>query len=62
MVYAVGTNFLIANSIALLLGHTLAYFCVGLALLMGLDRFTDRLANPQHVDFIISLVIGVLLI
>ena len=62
MVYAVSTKQPIVNSGAILLGHTIAYFCAGLILALGLERITERLANPHHIDFIIGLVIGLLLL
>ena len=62
LVYAVSTNRPIINSIAILVGHTLAYFSAGVILSLGLDRVSYRLANPQQVDFVISLVLGVLLL
>ena len=62
MVYAVSTQRPIINSTAILLGHTLAYFCAGLVIALGLERISVRLANPQHIDFIISLLVGFLLL
>ena len=61
MVVAVGTSRPFANSTALLAGHTLAYFLSGIAIALGLDQITDRLANPQRIDFVIGLLIGLLL-
>lgn len=62
MVYAVSTERPIINSSALLIGHTLAYFSAGVILSLGLERVSYRLANPQQIDFVIGLVVGVLLI
>lgn len=62
MVYAVSTQRPIINSSAILLGHTLAYFSSGLLLALGLQKITVRLENPHHIDFIISLVVGILLL
>ena len=62
MVYAVSTQRPIINSTAILLGHTLAYFCAGLVIALGLERIATRLANPQQIDFIISLLVGILLL
>ena len=62
MVYAVSTKRPIINSGALLIGHTLAYFSAGIILSLGLERVSHRLANPQQIDFVIGLVVGVLLI
>jgi cytochrome c biogenesis protein CcdA len=60
LVFAVGTSRPFANSIALLAGHTLAYFVSGIAIALGLTQITDRLANPQAIDFVIGLTIGLL--
>ena len=62
MVYAAGTKYAVANSSAILLGHTFAYFIAGLILALGLEQISDRLANPQFIDYIIGLLIGILLI
>lgn len=62
MVYAAGTKHPVSNSSAVLIGHAVAYFGVGFILALGLERITDRLANPQSVDYIISLLIGILLL
>lgn len=62
MVYAVSTQRPIINSTAILLGHTLAYFCAGFVIALGLERISVRLENPHNVDFIISLLIGILLL
>ncbi len=62
MVYAVSTQRPIINSTAILLGHTLAYFSAGIIIALGLERIINRLENPHHIDFIISLLIGILLL
>lgn len=62
MVYAVGTDRPVSNSIAALLGHTVAYLTFGLVLALAFDIITDRLANPEPIDYGLSLVIGVLLL
>ena len=59
MVYAAGSGRPVANSSALLAGHTLAYFIAGVAIAHGMDRISDRLANPQHIDFVISGLVGI---
>jgi threonine/homoserine/homoserine lactone efflux protein len=59
MVYAVGTDRPIANSSALLLGHTTAYFTVGILLAAGLEQAIDRLQNPQRIDYYIELAIAI---
>ncbi len=62
MVYAVSTQQPIINSTAIVLGHTLAYFSAGIIIALGLERIINRLENPHHIDFIISLLIGILLL
>lgn len=62
MVYAAGTKQPVSNSIAVLIGHTVAYFSVGIVLALGIDQITDRLANPKQIDFVIELIIGILLL
>jgi len=62
MVAAAGTDKPVTNSSAVLLGHTAAYFCAGIVLVKALEPITDRLANPQRIDFIIQAVIGLLLL
>lgn len=62
MVYAAGTHRAVINSIAILFGHTLAYFSAGIVLALGLEQISDRLANPHAIDFVIGLLIGLLLL
>ena len=62
MVYAVSTKQPVINSIAVLSGHTLAYFSAGIVLAIGLESMIQRLENPQHMDFYIGLLVGVLLL
>lgn len=62
LVYAAGTDRPLANSTALLLGHTAAYFIVGIVLALGLGQLEERVAAPKPVDFIIELLIGLLLL
>ena len=62
LVYAAGTKHSIVNSSLFLLGHTLAYFIAGLILALGIEKITNRLANPQPIDFIIELFIGIILL
>ena len=49
----------VANSSAMLLGHTLAYFVVGLLASTGIERLSERLDNPQPVDFFIEFILGI---
>lgn len=62
LVYAAGTGRPVANSTGLLLGHTAAYFIVGILLALGLEQLEYRLANPKPVDFVLELLIGLLLL
>lgn len=59
MVFAAGSNRPISNSTAILIGHTLAYFIAGIVVSAGIDLVTDRLANPQRIDFLLSGIIGI---
>lgn len=62
MVVAVGTSKPIANSTALLAGHTASYLLSGVVIAFGLDRITNRLNNPLPVDYVVELLIGLLLL
>lgn len=62
MVYAAGTRRGVTNSSAILLGHTLAYFCAGVVIALGLEQISDRMTSPHTIDFVIGLVIGLLLL
>jgi len=62
LVYAAGTGRPVSNSIALLLGHTAAYFIVGILLALGLEQFENRLASPKPVDFVFEIFVGLLLL
>lgn len=62
MVFAAGTRRPIVNSSAILVGHALAYFSVGIFMALGLQRITDRLMNPHTMDYVIGLLIGILLL
>ena len=60
MLVALGSQRPLANSSALLLGHTLAYFLAGVALALGLEKITERFMHPQPIDYLVSLVVGIL--
>jgi threonine/homoserine/homoserine lactone efflux protein len=62
MVYAAGSKRPVITSGAMLLGHTTAYFVGGIVLAIGLERISERLANPKTIDFVIELIIAVLLL
>lgn len=60
-----------ATGLAMILGHTLAYFLVGVALLYGLAELASsrwlaplihRFNSPQDIDYVIGLVLGLILI
>ena len=62
MVYANGSGRPVLNSSAMLLGHTAAYFAVGIVVALGLERITHYLANPSAIDYLVGLIVGFLLI
>ena len=62
LVYAAGSRKPVANSAALLAGHTLAYFSAGFFLALGFESLADRLENPRDVDYVIGLIVGFLLL
>ena len=62
MVYAVGTDRPLSNSISALLGHTAAYLSFGIILTLSFNIIKAGLANPKPVDYIISLIVGILLL
>lgn len=62
MVYAAGAGRPVLTSSMLLLGHTAAYLAAGFVVALGIDKVSDRLANPHAIDFVISLVVGLLLL
>jgi len=62
MVFAAGSKRAILNSSSLLLGHTLAYFAVGILLSFGIERISARLTNPRGLEFAAGAVVGALLV
>lgn len=62
MVYAAGTNRPVANSSAMLLGHTVAYLAVGVFLSSFFESMAERLANPKQIDFFIEIIVGIILL
>jgi cytochrome c biogenesis protein CcdA len=60
MIVAVSSSRPIANSTALLAGHTASYLVSGVIIAIGLNRITDRFNNPLPVDFVIELLLGLL--
>jgi len=61
LVFAAGSDRPVLNSSAMLLGHTVAYFSAGIVIEIGLDSIVERLSNPQRIDFVIELALGVAL-
>lgn len=63
MVYVVGTDRPVANPLAALTGHTVAYLAFGILLALAFETITKRIEtrNPEPMDFGIALVVGVLL-
>ena len=62
MVYAVGTTRPLAKSLAVLLGHTMAYLAFGVLFAVAFNVIAERITNPEPIDYWISLVIGLLLL
>lgn len=62
MVFAAGSKRPVANSTSLLLGHTLAYFVVGIGVAFGLEQISERLNNPQRIDYVVGGIVGALLV
>ena len=62
MVYAAGSSRAVLTSSTMLLGHTLAYFFGGIVLAIGLERISERLANPHTIDFVIEILLGLALL
>ena len=62
LVIAVSTNRPTAISLALIAGHTTAYFASGVIIALGLTQITARLQNPQPFDFVVQLIIAALLL
>ena len=62
LVFMAGSPRPVVNSTSVLLGHTLAYLLAGIPIALGLERLTERLANPERVDFVIGGVLGLLLV
>ncbi len=58
LIFCAGSSRPVANSSALLLGHTLAYLMVGLLASLGIEKLVQRLDNPQPVDFVIEFLLG----
>lgn len=63
VVFAAATDKPIANSVALLAGHGVAYFLGGIVLAQGVDRavaaISYQFSHPENIDFVIEAVVGV---
>lgn len=62
LVAAAGSARPVANSSAMLAGHTLAYFVAGVGVAFGFEQVAERLANPHHIDYALSAALGVALL
>ena len=62
MVFAAGTDRPLINSVSMLLGHTAAYFGAGLLLAVFLNPVLDRLRNPETIDIVIQIGLGIVLL
>ena len=58
MLFATGSARPVLNSSAMLAGHTSAYFAAGIGIALGLETITDRLSNPEPVDYLVGLLVG----
>ena len=58
LIFAAGGRRPVANSSALLFGHTMAYFVVGIGASYAVNAITERLANPKPIDFGLELFVG----
>ena len=59
LILAAGSNRPVANSSAMLLGHTLAYITVGVLVAFAVEKISHRLDNPQPLDYGIQVVLAV---
>lgn len=62
LVFSVSAEKPVINSTAMLLGHTVAYFSVGIGLIFVLEAISEDFANPQMLDYVISLLLGLILL
>ena len=63
VVFAAATDKPVANPLALLAGHLVAYFVAGILLAQGVDQLVEAVlyefTHPTNVDFTIGAIIGV---
>jgi threonine/homoserine/homoserine lactone efflux protein len=62
LVAAAGTSRPVANSSAMLAGHTLSYFVAGVGVALGFEQVAERLANPHDIDYGLSAALGIALL
>jgi len=62
MVYAAGSPRPVLLSSSMLLGHTTAYFSVGIVLALSMNTISEWFANPGAIDFIIEMILGLALL
>lgn len=58
LLFATGSARPVLNSSAMLAGHTGAYFIAGIGIALGLEIVTERLTNPEPMDYVIGLAVG----
>ncbi|MCY4532384.1 MAG: hypothetical protein OXC84_08685 [Gammaproteobacteria bacterium] len=70
VVVAAGSSRPCAAGVAMVLGHTVAYFAVGVAVVYGLAELAarwlapliERFSAPEDIDFVVGLALGLILI
>ena len=62
VIFALGSQRAIINSLAVLSGWFVLYFISGIVLSLCLEAISKFLANPRPVDFYIEVVVGVMLV
>lgn len=58
LIYTAGNRHPVLTSASALLGHTAAYFVVGVAVAYGAQALFARLENPKPGDYAIQLIVG----
>ncbi|MEH6569171.1 MAG: GAP family protein [Halioglobus sp.] len=59
LIFAASTDKPVANSAAMLLGHTITYFIAGYGLSFAVEKLSALMENPGAVDYAISGLLGV---
>lgn len=70
LILALATSTPMRSAFALLAGHTLTYWLAGILLVLGLGEFvssgmqavSNRIAEPQRIDFVIEAALGALIL